>query len=108
MMQNCMCKAILQITDSALLQHDLDNLQICSLENHLDFNISKCVSFSMYRKYDSIYSTDSQHVPQLDFHHNLGFLLYIILTWNTHLDFIKFLQEYKATWSAQLYFYQLS
>ena len=44
-----LCKGIPFVTDSTLLQHNLlaDNLQVWSLENHYQFNISKCVSLSI-------------------------------------------------------------
>ena len=59
-----LCKAIPQFANSALLQHDLDNLQICSLENHLDLYISKYVSLSIYCKYNTLFT-----VPLLNMYH---------------------------------------
>ena len=41
-----LCEGIPYVTDSILLQRDLHNLQVWSLGNHLQFNISKYVSLS--------------------------------------------------------------
>ena len=48
-----LCKSITHLTDSTLLQYDLDNIHsymVGSTENHLSFNISKCVSLGINHK----------------------------------------------------------
>ena len=63
--------------------------QLWSLENHLQFNISKCVSLSINQKFNTTYTIDLQPLPQLDSHRNLGVLLSTDLTLCTHLDHIS-------------------
>ena len=78
-----LCKSIPNVTDSTLLQHDLHNLQVWSLEHHLQFTLS------INWKFNTTYTIDSQPLPQLDSHCDLGALLSTDLTWSTHLDHIS-------------------
>ena len=66
-----LCKAFPQFTNSALLQHDL----VWNLQNHLNFNISKCVSLSINRKHDTRHILHYWFSTLIDSHRYLVVLL---------------------------------
>ena len=84
---------VLSLSDSSLLQADLDRICYWSSQSSLAFNMSKCCLLSFHnRSVSSVYSTyhlDGAPIPSLDHCRDLGVILSNNLSWSLQYDAIS-------------------
>ena len=80
--------AIYSITDSSLLQIDLNSLYGWSLDNPLSFNIKKCVvlHFKANPNETINYSINSIDLTNITKHRGLGVIFFNNLSWTDHIE----------------------
>ena len=75
-------------TDMSLLQLDIDLLYDWSINNHVHFNTSKCISLFLNKKLSTNYHMANDQLPQQVSHRDLGVLLSSDLSRSHHYDHI--------------------
>ena len=77
-------------TDMTLLQLGIDLLYNWSIDNHIHFNTSKCISlsFNCNKKQSTNYHMANNQLSRQASHHDLGVLLSSDLSWFCHYDHI--------------------
>ena len=81
-------KSIANPTDVLLLQEDLNLLNSWSINNHLNFNVNKCIFLSFNAKSLSNYHIGTKQLSQSDSHRDLGVLQSSNLSWSQHYNHI--------------------
>jgi len=76
------------ISDSNLLQNDVNYLSNWSLTTHLSFHPSKSCHLSFNQKFLTSYAINGSTIPSLPKHKDLGVLICNNLDWGPHLDHI--------------------
>ena len=77
-------KSIANPTDVLLLQEDLNLLNSWSINNHLNFNVNKCIFLSFNAKSLSNYHIGTKQLSQSDSHRDLDVLQSSNLSWSQH------------------------
>ena len=70
------------------LQLNIDPLYHWTIDNHIHFNTSKCISLSFNRKHSIRHHMANNQLPQHASYHDLGVLLSSDLSWSCHYDHI--------------------
>ena len=82
-------RSIVNCNDMTLLQEDLNLLNNWSINNYLNFNVSKCIFLSFNSKLSSNYHIGVNPLSQSDTHRDLGVLQSSNLSWSQHYDYIS-------------------
>ena len=82
-------RSIVNSNNMTLLQEDLDLLNNRSINNYLNFNVSKCIFLSFNSKLSSNYHIGVNSLSQSDTRRDLGVLQSSNLSWSQHYDYIS-------------------